>query len=287
MKKILVALIICILGFAGYLLYMAHALQQPPSENPDWFMRNRSAYKDQQVVVCVGDSITHGSVCASYVDILRKRIAPQGYAVVNAGVNSNLAWNVGKRLDAVIDCDPDIVTVLIGTNDANAALHETNARRLIQKWQLPRRPDHDWFRENLAHIITRLKKETRAQIALLSLPPIGEDLDHPACRRTIQYSRTIQELALAHRVAYLPLNEILLGYLSGRERTPRVSYTGDTRPLLYASLFQHHLLGVSYDRLSEKNGLLLLIDMLHPNTRCAAMTAKMVEDFILTGPSSP
>ncbi len=281
MKEFIAILTICTLGLTGYIVYIAHILQQPPAQNPAWYMHNRSAYTDKKVVVCVGDSITHGAVCASYVDMLRNHLEPQGYAVVNAGINSNLAWNVRQRLDAIIQCDPDIVTVLIGTNDANAMLHEANARRLIKKMKLPQRPDHDWFHDNLTHIIMRLKQETRAKIALLSLLPIGEDLDHPACRLAAQYSLTIKKLAVQHNVTYLPLNETLIHYLAGRNRFPKASYPGDTRPMLYAALFKHHLLGVSYDTLSDANGFLLLIDMLHPNTRCAAMTAEMIENFIL------
>jgi lysophospholipase L1-like esterase len=281
MKKIITVLIVCVLGLSGYLAYIAHALQQPPAQNPDWFRQNQSAYADKKVVVCVGDSITHGLVCASYVDILQNQLAPRGYVVVNAGINSNLAWNVRQRLDAIIRCNPDIVTVLVGTNDANAMLHETNTLRLLKKMSLPRHPDHDWFRDNLTQIIIQLKNETHAKIALLSLLPIGEDLDSPACDAAARYSRTIKKLATQQNVAYLPLNETLTGYLAGRNRTPKVSYTGDTTPLLHAALLKQYLLGISYDKFSDANGFHLLIDMLHPNTRCAAMTAEMVGNFIL------
>ena len=282
MKKIITVLIALTLGLTGYLAYIAHALQQPPDRNPAWFMQNKAAYADKKIVVCVGDSITHGSVCASYVNMLQNSLTPRGYVVVNAGINSNLAWNVRQRLDAVIGCNPDIVTVLIGTNDANAMLHEANANRLIKKMNLPRHPDHDWFQDNLTQVITRLKNETHAKIVLLSLLPISEDLDSPACAAAARYSRTIKEMATRQNVAYLPLNETLTSYLAGQNRTPKVSYTGDTTNLLYSALLKHYLLGMSYDTLSNTNGLLLLIDMLHPNTRCAAMTTEIIENFILT-----
>ena len=281
MKKIITVLIILTLGLTGYLAYIAHALRQPPDRNPAWFMRYKAAYTSKKVVVCVGDSITHGSVCASYVEMLENSLPPRGYVVVNAGINSNLAWNVRQRLDAIIGCNPDIVTVLVGTNDVNAMLHEANAHRLIKKMNLPQHPDHDWFRDNLAQIIMRLKNETRAKIALLSLLPIGEDLDSQACDAAARYSRTIKGLATRQNVAYLPLNETLTGYLAGRNRTPKVSYTGDTTPLLYAALLKRYLLGMSYGAFSDTNGFHLLIDMLQPNTRCAALTAEMIENFIL------
>ena len=39
------------------------------------------------------------------------------------------------------------------------------------------RPTPERCRENLGAVLGRLKEETDARIALLSLPPLGEDLD--------------------------------------------------------------------------------------------------------------
>ena len=38
------------------------------------------------------------------------------FSIVNAGINGDLAWNLLERLDDVIDCNPNHITILIGTN---------------------------------------------------------------------------------------------------------------------------------------------------------------------------
>jgi lysophospholipase L1-like esterase len=65
------------------------------------------------LVACVGDSLTAGQLSADWVGMLAERLGPQGYEFVDAGVNSQLAWNVPQRLDEVIACDPEVVTLLV------------------------------------------------------------------------------------------------------------------------------------------------------------------------------
>ena len=37
-------------------------------------------------------------------------------------MNGDLAWNVNQRIDEIIKCDPDLVFLLIGSNDAMGSL---------------------------------------------------------------------------------------------------------------------------------------------------------------------
>ena len=78
----------------------------------------------QRHVACVGDSLTAGQVSVDYVKMLAARDLGRSLRFTNAGVNGDLAFNVLRRLDSVIDLQPDAITVLIGTNDANASLSE-------------------------------------------------------------------------------------------------------------------------------------------------------------------
>jgi len=282
MKKIIGIILICIIVLAAYIFYTAHKLQQPPADNPAWFLEQKDAYADKTVVVCVGDSITHGSVCFNYVDYLSKKLGPKGFVFVNAGINSHLAYNVVQRLDEIIACKPDYVTVLIGTNDVNATLMEKNTRRYIKEMNLPRKPDLAWFRDNLEQICTRLKAETNARIALLSLPPIGEELDHEANKLTALYSTTIKEIAKEQGLGYLPLNETMNAYLKQHNNAPIVTYEDDPQSVMYKALIKRYLLGISLDKTSKSNGFLLLIDLLHPNTLGSTMIAEQIEGYILS-----
>lgn len=89
-----------------------------PRTTPLSYLRGDSS--PEKVLVCFGDSLTHGSVSANWVDRLEERsrdraIWGDGYtAVLNAGVNSETAAAAYTRLGDVLACKPTAVTVLIG-----------------------------------------------------------------------------------------------------------------------------------------------------------------------------
>lgn len=265
---------------AGGYGYVSHKAERLPKNNPEAFRAGHVARPGQKVVVCAGDSLTHGAVSVNYVDILAARYPDGPYVFVNAGVNSSLAYNLKTRLDAIVRCDPDCVAILIGTNDANASLSGRNAERLVRKMHLPRTPDREWFRLNLSEVCATLKARTHARIALMSLPPIGEEPDSEAFRRAEEYSAIIREVAASQRVAYLPLNEAMSDEIRRRGKAPSLSYRGDTNPALYRSLARHFFLGRSFDEISRENGFLFLVDLLHLNTRGATRVADLVEAFV-------
>ena len=95
--------------------YTLKQAQKLPFNSPVNFHGKSAQDNNQKTVVCVGNSITHGQVSYNYVNILSERLSVDGYQFVNAGINGNLAYNVVNRLDKIIGCDPDYVTVLIGT----------------------------------------------------------------------------------------------------------------------------------------------------------------------------
>ena len=103
-------------------------------------------------VVALGDSITRAQVSADYVNMLQERTAGRRFEFTNADVNGELAYNVLGRLNAIVARQPDVVTVLVGTNDANASLSEKNIRMFMRMKKLPVRPTIGWYRENLTAI---------------------------------------------------------------------------------------------------------------------------------------
>jgi lysophospholipase L1-like esterase len=228
-------------------------------------------------VVCAGDSITQGAISVSYVEML-KRMRPD-LEFVNAGVNSELAYNLAERLADIVACGPDYVTILIGTNDVNATLGFKNAFGYLAMNRLPEPPSAEFYRQNLTGIVRRLKAETRARIALVSLPPLGEDLSHYANIRTEEYSRIIREIAAAEGADYLPLNESMRAYLEkipGRRPEP-LSAAGKH---MASAMRDHGFLGKSWDEISAANGYALLIDGIHLNTHGAAILASLIGGFL-------
>ncbi len=281
-KLLISLLVLAALSAGAAIIYhvVYTGAQRLPDNNPRSFLARGAQARQGAVVVCAGDSITHGRVSINYVDILSQRLSSRGFTFVNAGINSELAYNLELRMDEIIRCDPDVVTILIGSNDANATLSHSALRRYIQNMRLPRTPDREWFRANLTAICARLKSETHARIALLSLPPMGEEPGSDAYRRAAEYSRIIREIAAAQRVDYLPLNEVMTHGIEARGKIPEILFRGDPELVMYRALARHYLLRESFDDISESNGFLYLTDLLHLNTRGASAVADLIEGYI-------
>jgi lysophospholipase L1-like esterase len=232
------------------------------------------------LVACVGDSITKGSVSSDYVAMLSHRLSASGFAFVNEGVNGNLAWNVGQRLDAVIARRPAVVTLLIGTNDVNATLDEESQRSYRRSQGLPCRASLPWYRENVAAILDRLAAETDARVLVLDIPMLGEDLSSEWNLRVGTHNAALRDICAERGVPCLPLHDRLAGMLPVGHQPP--PYTGDRTPIVRAIL-SHAVLRRSWDDISRRNGLTVLTDHLHLNDRAAAAVTDLVEEALMRG----
>jgi lysophospholipase L1-like esterase len=240
---------------------------------------------DQPTVVCIGDSLTHGRTSSDYVALLQKRFRPKGYRFVNAGVNGELAYNVLQRLDAVIACRPAWITLMVGTNDVYAALSTAKAHETMDQMGLPERPTQETFRRYLTEICLHLRHTTTASLALLSLPPLGEDPAHPAFEMTAAYSRIIQVVAHETGNAYLPIHERMRVYLESQRGPSGRSFDAYRDGMGLAVKARRFLLRQSFDIISRRNGFSLLTDFFHLNDTGAAIVADAVTEFITSGAS--
>lgn len=230
-------------------------------------------------VVCLGDSITRGQLSADYVAMLSGRTSLAAYAFTNAGVNGELAENMLRRLAGVVERQPDVVTVLIGSNDVAASMSAKSSARAQRMNKLTRLPSIEGFADNVAAIIERLASETSARIGLLSLPVLGEDIGSESVRRSQEYSAVLKKIAESACVTYLPLNERQIEYLTGGGHQPGTHYR-DNLALMASGALQHFVLRRSLDDISRRRGLQLTTDLLHQNTRGATMIADLIEDFV-------
>ena len=279
-KKLSVAFVFLLLVALGTCYSIYRKATRLPDNRPAAVL-NQAPEAGQKVVVCLGDSLTPGRVSHNYVDELDERF-PDDYLFVNAGINSELAYNVLQRLDTVVALKPDYIIILVGTNDALGTLGEKSARRYVRKWNLPQAPDRNWFRTNLLQIVARLKKETRADIALLSLPPITEDVAHPGYIQARNYSQDIRTIAQEQHLAYLPLNEILTSAIEGETRENQPVFRGPERTLMYKALLSHFLLGHDWNRIAADNGFLFLTDFIHLNAKGAGIVVDLTDEFLRT-----
>lgn len=274
---VLIISFVLMLAFAFFILYEVHKL---PDNTPAKFLgeREKFGWSEGKRVVCIGDSITHGRISQNYVKILREKLGDE-YEIINAGLNSHLAWNVLERLDEIIECRPDIITILIGSNDVNATISLKNKRDYIKRMNLPRDPDHEWFCQTLKAIIKRVKTETKAQIAVLTLPMIGESLENSFFNLTKEYSRSIAEITRKMNVNSLDLHEMMVRYLVNNPGKPTYAYEKE-RMYIFRSVIQHYFLRRSWDQIATKAGFNLHRDYLHLNTKGALMIAKLIENYI-------
>ncbi|MEU7219951.1 SGNH/GDSL hydrolase family protein [Nocardia iowensis] len=231
-------------------------------------------------VVCAGDSITSGQYSADYIAMLRARNEGRLMTFIRAGVNGDHSYSLLARLDAIIEQQPDIATVLIGSNDAWCSLSEDNALASMRRRKLPTMPTIGDYRENLSAITQRLLEETNARIALLSLPVLGQELDSLPARTTRLFSRVVKETAAAYGVAYLPLYERQIEHLRSVRSRQCIPYRDDSA--FRARVFARHrlLMGRSLDDIARLHGLELTTDFVHQNSRGAAMIADLIGDFI-------
>jgi len=277
MIQVVVGLGIIIALVYGYAYYQGN---KKPDNCPGRFLQN-NALRDgkKKVVVCIGDSITHGTSSCNYVDILAHRLGDGGFEFVNAGINSELAYNVLQRLDEIVKCDPDFVTILIGTNDSNKSRTEADAKKAIRQMRLPQRPTAGWYRSNLLEICKKLKEHTRARICILSIPIITEDVNHPAFKHSIQFIDIIRDVANKESLTYLPLRERMEAFIG--ENPSSTHYLFENRPSLVKKSFAwHFFLKRSWNDIGESNGFNLLTDFVHLNCLGAEMVADLIGSFI-------
>ena len=190
-----------------------------PRKSPRSYLRGDSS--PEEVMVCFGDSLTHGSVSANWVERLEERsrnraIWGEGYtAVLNAGVNSETAAAAYTRLGDVIACKPTAVTVLIGTNDLIGSLATSAANMYVNKLPAQKIPPSEaGYAAELGRIVKELDQNLppNSRVLVLSPPPLGERPGGPAWRRGGRFAEICKKVVgefseVSGRVAYGPLYE--------------------------------------------------------------------------------
>lgn len=275
---ILLLLLIAALSLSLYYQRKSR-LKRLPANNPHAFLEKGLRQKGKKLVAVVGGDVVHGNISYNFVDDAARRRSCQDYQFINAGLNGSTAYDVLQRLDNVIACQPDYVVVLVGLNDASAKIAPEFARKNIKLAEQLEKPSLLVYEKNLALIVARLKAETHANIGLLSLPVAGENLFSKANKEIDQYNEVIMKIAEMHNVSYLPFNEKLKAYLKGKGQTRGRSLKNSMK-LYEKAVTDHFVYGYSLDRISVRNGYLLLTDGIHLNSTAGMMAAHQIELFL-------
>ena len=220
------------------------------------------------VVVCCGDSITHGHIGYDWVGSLRKKDNSKVY--INAGINADLTWNLNQRIDDILKHNPDYVTILIGTNDVIGS----QPVKLLQDYYietkgLPKIPTKDWFEEQIEIFIKTIKNETSAKIAITTLPWLGEIKDAPIVNVIREFNVIIKNLAIKYDLTLLDLFKKLEENIEDNNNRTNfdvsIPYTtSEIRRLRgLRAVILYYVFGWSWNDIGKKYNLQFLCDHIH------------------------
>jgi lysophospholipase L1-like esterase len=232
------------------------------------------------VVACLGESLTKGEVSYDWVADLQSRPQNASIRFVNLGVGGDHSYNALKRLTQVIQYHPDKVVVLIGGGDAICMVSATR-ERVFRIWKrLPQKHSLKWFGENVRQIVSQLKNETTARVALCSLPLIGEDPDSEVNRHIREFSMTIQQIANEEKVSYIPFFErmheqVVASPGPAFESNFLFGFLSECR-----AAFELFVLHKSLDEVGRRGGWRFHVDGIHLNSRAGKILADLVQEFV-------
>ena len=230
------------------------------------------------VVVCCGDSITHGHIGYDWVSALRKKDDSKIY--INAGINADLTWNLNERVDNIIKHNPDYITILIGTNDAIGSQNIKHIQDYyVSTKGLPRLPHIDWYSSELERFISTVTVQTDAKIAISTLSWLGEQSNAEIIKVVKDHNDIIKSLSKKYDLTLIDLFKHFEDLIDSNNSVPYT--TTEWRRLRgLRAVILHYVFGWSWNRTGEKYRLKLLCDHIHLNEKSGAIFQNLMEDFI-------
>ena len=259
-------------------LYISKIIASPPDGRAQDFLES-SKNKDQRLIACIGDSLTHGNIGQSWVDYLRKEFPEDIF--LNEGINGNTAWQVLQRLDPILKLNPDIVILLIGSNDVMGSFDKKSGIRYMRNNNLPEVPTLDKYKEHFSELIERLNEVPR--IGLCTIPPVGENKDSMINNHVENFNDSIKSAANLNNIELLPVSDQIWQDISKRTYPLRSDYNPNAIPIIrriYGGIFHHYLFKKSWNDIAKAKGQWILFDQIHLNERGAEIVFKLVKNFI-------
>lgn len=255
-----------------------------PFIRKSWQLPNMDAHSvnlinnDKPVVVCCGDSITHGHIGYDWVSSLRDKDDSKIY--INAGINADLTWNLNQRLDDIIKHNPDYITILIGTNDAIGS----QPVKLIQDYyiqtkNLPQVPSIKWFEEQIEIFVKEVKENTSAKIAITTLPWLGEQKDASVINVIKNHNKIIKRIAVQYDLFILDLFSKFKEQIASNDSIPYT--TSELRRLRgLRAVILYYIFGWSWTKIGKKYKLKLLCDHIHLNEKGGDLMEQLAKEFL-------
>tara|TARA_A100000164_G_scaffold4073_1_gene3658 strand:- start:111 stop:980 length:870 start_codon:yes stop_codon:yes gene_type:complete len=283
MKKIILFFFLTILSLVIFSSCMLYQINKNPM-HPRHYISDKEDNK--KLVVFAGNSITHGRVGYDWVRSLILNDTSKIY--LNAGMNGDLAWNVNQRIDEIIKCDPDLVFLLIGSNDAMGSLSK-DAGEFYKKFKnLPLLPALGWYEKNYDQILQKLLKSTSAKIILITIPWVGEHEDSKIISIIKEHNKVIKKLSLKYELKVLPffdeMGKLILSKHQQNNSTEMIPvYTRKKNASLSVfGILKYYQLGFSWNEIGDKNNLSATFDFIHLNERSGILLENLVQRSIKT-----
>jgi hypothetical protein len=284
-------------------LYMTHECTKPPLVNPHTYVTTHLPRKPAAsrstpncCLVFIGDSITHQRLSGEFCRMVASDLGPST-TVVTCAQNSIASETVAKeRVHHAVACRPDFVCVMIGTNDIKGVYNREWGAKTRRTFLLEHDVSYDRFEENLRSILATLLSQTAAQIAVCTLPFMGEDLDSAANQCVAHANELIKRIVIEEqlssqenersgggeggvgggRLTLLDTHKDLCSVLL-KSTTKEQRFSGlkvdDFNSVMLSVAFRSKVLRQSYDQIGARYGLSLLCDALHLNDKGAMVVA--------------
>ena len=278
MPTFLLITISAVIIITAVFFYISKIIASPPvGRAQDCLERPKN--KDQRLIACIGDSLTHGNIGQSWVDYLRKEFPEDIF--LNEGINGNTAWQVLQRLEPILEIKPDIVIVMIGSNDSMGSFDKKSGVRYMRNNNLPEVPTFDKYKEHFSELIERLNEVPK--IGLCTIPPIGENQDSMINKHVKKFNDYIKSSINQKNIELLPVSDEIWLDISKRTYPFQKDYDSNAIPIMrriFGGIFHHYLLKKSWNDIAKSKGQWILFDQIHFNERGAKIVFKLVKNFI-------
>jgi lysophospholipase L1-like esterase len=242
-------------------------------------------------VVFFGDSLTEGIHGASYLAALQDLIAEapehSPVRVINAGIGGDTVENLRRRLATdVAPHDPDWVVVFIGTNDCTTwlvnggilrrSIFRNSRRYFAQEKGVTEAITPERYEAGLRALVTALRQQTRAHIALCAPPPVGIEPYALRWRLMSRYADAVRRVAAETDCDLIDLHA---RWSAVTRALPRRSLTQRWRGLMGKLRGDG---GADIEALARERGYMLTFDGVHFSARGAMLAAEVMRDWLAT-----
>ena len=235
--------------------------------------------KAGRVIACIGDSLTHGNIGDCWVENLRREFPEDTF--LNEGINGDVVWQVQQRIKPILACKPDMVLLMIGSNDAMASFDKDSGKRYKRNNKLPEIPTFKSYQKLLPELIDSFSDLSK--IALCTIPPVGENKDSAINNHVKKYNKFIELTAKNKNITLLPVSKLLWDDLSIRTYPFKSDYDPNPNPIIrriYGGLVHHYIFKKSWDDVAKSKGQWLLFDQIHLGERGAKIVFNIAKKYI-------